>query len=90
MSKRSLVDAWRKGHRSGYKLREVVAEMESHGFTVEQGSRHYRAKHAGLRDCPDFPGGRVVFSAHANGRQGEIDPAAIRDFLRAISWIEGK
>lgn len=90
MRKKRLVDVWRKGHRSGYRLREVVVELESHGFTVEQGSRHWKAKHPGLRDCPDCVGGRVVFSAHANGKQGEIDASAIRDFVRAIDWIEGK
>lgn len=90
MSKQPLIDAWRKGQRKGYKLKEVKAELESHGFTVEQLKKHWKAVHVELNGNPEFPGGRIIFSAHAHGKQGEIDAAAIRDFTRAIDWIESK
>ncbi len=88
MSRKRLIDAWRSGHRKGYKLNEVKAELEAHGFVVVPTTKHWKATHADLAECPDFPGGRVNFSAHAFGKQGEIDPAAIKDFTRAIDWIE--
>lgn len=87
MAKKRLIEAWRKGKGNGYRLAEVKAELEAHGFTVEQTKKHWKATHDRLKDCPDFPGGRVNFSAHAYGKQGEIHPAAIRDFVRAINWI---
>lgn len=90
MSRKRLIDAWRKGQRKGYKLKDVRSELEAHGFTVEQTTKHWKATHPDLKGNPDFPGGRVNFSAHAHGNQGEIDAAAIRDFTRAIDWIEAK
>ena len=88
MSKKRLIKAWREGHRNGYKLKEVVAELKSHGFLVEQGTNHWKAKHSGLVGSPIAPLGCLIFSAHAYGRQGEIHPSAIRDFVKAIDWIE--
>lgn len=44
--------------------------------------------HPKLKGCPDFLAGIVPFSAHARGKQGEIDPAAIKDIVKAVKWIE--
>ena len=90
MSKRHLIDQWRSGARSGHRIADVKKELERLGFTVEQSTKHWKAKHPDLKGCPDFPFGLVVFSTHANGNQGEIDAAAIRDFLRAAKWLEEK
>lgn len=85
-----MIDAWRKGHRTGYRLKEVVAELESHGFVVEQGAKHWKARHPGLVGSPIAPLGVRVFSAHAFGKQGEVHPDAIRDFVKMIDWIESQ
>ncbi len=88
MSRKRLIDAWRSGHRKGYKLNDVVPELEDHGFVVEQGTKHWKAKHPKLVGSPIAPHGVRTFSAHAFGKQGEIHPDAIRDFLKMIDWIE--
>lgn len=90
MSRKRLIGAWRSGNRKGFTLKDVKSELEAHGFTVEQTTNHWKATHPELNGCPFFPGGRVNFSAHAHGKQGEIDAAAIKDFVRAIDWIETK
>lgn len=90
MGKTRLIEAWRRGQRTGFKLREVRAELERHGFLVSQGKKHWKAEHPELVGCPDFPVGLVTFSAHAFGNQGEIHPEAIQDFVKAIGWIENK
>lgn len=88
MSKKRLIDDWRKGKRNGYKIKEVVAELEAHGLTVEQATKHWKLKDPKLVGCPVAPHGMLVFSAHAYGKQGEIHPDAIRDFVKIIDWIE--
>lgn len=86
--KKRLIDQWRQGHRTGFKLREVEQELKAHGFSVEESKKHNKARHPDLKGHPEFPFGVIVFSSHAHGNQGEIDAAAIRDFVKAIDWLE--
>ena len=86
--KRHLIDTWRSGAKKGHRIAEVKKELERLGFAVEQSTKHWKAKHPKLKGCPDFPMGLIVFSAHAHGNAGEIDAAAISDFLRAAKWLE--
>jgi hypothetical protein len=88
MAKKQCIEAWRKGQCSGYSLKDVKKELESHGFVLEPTKSHWRAIHPGLKDSGHFPAGFVLFSAHAFGKQGEVHPAAIRDFVKAIDWLE--
>lgn len=90
MSKKRPVDSWRAGSVHGRKLPEVNKELERLGFTVERTKKnHWKAFHPELVGCPAFPGGVVVFSAHAFGNQGEVHPQALRDIACAVDWIFG-
>lgn len=88
MSKRHPIEQWRSGVRQGHRIAEVKKELERLGWSVEQGAKHWKAKHPSLRGCPDFPFGLVTVNAHAFGNQGEVHPDVIRDLVKAQKWVE--
>lgn len=89
MIKRRLVDVWRDGNRAGHRVDEVLAELKRLDFSLVLTTKgHYKIWHPKLDCCPHFPMGFILINPHAFGRQGEVHPAAIRDILKALDWIE--
>ncbi|MCA0361854.1 MAG: hypothetical protein LCH41_12485 [Armatimonadetes bacterium] len=64
MGKEPLIEKWKRGHCAGYRLPEVIAELQRLGFEAEQGTRHWKARHPLLAEHAERGLRVLTFSAH--------------------------
>lgn len=88
MGKEPLIEKWKRGDRAGVRIAEVLPELERLGFTVEQGTKHVKARHPGLESHPNWGSQTVVLSAHHRGRPGQVAPDSLSLIVKAVKWIE--
>ena len=67
----------------------MTRELERLGFEVSRGGKgHLKAKHERLSGHPDFGNRVLTINCHFQGQPGIVHPAAIKDIVRAVDWIE--